>query len=716
MKKLVCLAAALLAALALTAAAAAESQDARLARVTQAVKETLDLDTEIYTEFRGSCSEELVPVWSLNWEKPSGESLSVEALEDGTIFHFYSLENKVSPSSGSRFPTFPDRAEGDRAAAEAFLRRVLRPGETVEPDQENGGGLDASGYSSRGRILLNGLPSPYRYSLRAENERVVSFSRDLPESQTIGGVPGSQAAVRQADAAKALEETQELRLEYVRETDGRAVLQYVPAPGHIFYLDAGSGRLLDITELEAAMSVGAGNLMRAETSAPAAADTAAGEGGMTQAEQDGVERLEGVLSKEELDQALRKTEAFGLSGYALLSASYQTPSSREEDRAVRCTLRYVRTTEGERFTREITVDAHTGEAARVWSAAPWGRAAKLTQEEAQARAEAFLKELCPDRTLGLYEMAEEAVPLGRQSQERPDRVFTFVQLVEGVPYRENAYTVGIDLSDGSVYSLSSEWDDTVTFEKAGDVISPEAALAAWLETHEAVLAYRHVPQALTRTEPLQARLLEEGRTHAYALRLTYRLEQPQACTGIYAKSGEPVRGETPDAANLVYDDVSGSSARADIEKLAAYGVGYAGGSFRPSKTLTQWELVCLVSSLQGEALDPGAAEKNSRDNAYYSAYRLGLLRASERDDGAVVTRSALVRMLLDAAGYGPAARLEGVYSAAGYADDAAIPAGEQGYAAIARALGMASETYAGGSAAVRGEAASMICRLLERAV
>ena len=59
-----------------------------------------------------------------NWEKSSGESLSVEALEDGTIFHFYSLENKVSPSSGSRFPIFPDRAEGDRGAAEAFLRRV----------------------------------------------------------------------------------------------------------------------------------------------------------------------------------------------------------------------------------------------------------------------------------------------------------------------------------------------------------------------------------------------------------------------------------------------------------------------------------------------------------------------------------------------------------------------------------------------------------------
>ena len=46
----------------------------------------------------------------------------------------------------------------------------------------------------------------------------------------------------------------------------------------------------------------------------------------------------------------------------------------------------------------------------------------------------------------------------------------------------------------------------------------------------------------------------------------------------------------------------------------------------------------------------------------------------------------------------------------------AWPAEDLGYAAMAQALGMASGTYAGSRAATRGEAASMLCRVLERGV
>ena len=41
---------------------------------------------------------------------------------------------------------------------------------------------------------------------------------------------------------------------------------------------------------------------------------------------------------------------------------------------------------------------------------------------------------------------------------------------------------------------------------------------------------------------------------------------------------------------------------------------------------------------------------------------------------------------------------------------------DHGRAAIAGALGMASDVYAGSRTATRGEAASMLCRVLERAV
>ena len=71
-------------------------------------------------------------------------------------------------------------------------------------------------------------------------------------------------------------------------------------------------------------------------------------------------------------------------------------------------------------------------------------------------------------------------------------------------------------------------------------------------------------------------------------------------------------------------------------------------------------------------------------------------------------------MLLNAAGYGPAARLGGGIFTCAYSDKGSIPEEDLGYAAIAQALGMASTTYAAARSATRGEAASMLCRVLER--
>jgi len=713
---------AMLAALTLPASAAEETADTRLARVTQAVKKTLDLDTDSYETFNGSCSENLAPVWTLGWGRDKS-SLSIDALEDGTVVSLYRWDNSFKPSDYRwTFPAFPEIGEeGDQAVAENFLSRVLRPGETVElGEPTNKGGLDSSGAEYSGHILLNGLPSPLNYSIFVENGQVTSFRRDVPETAVIGGVPSPDAPADQAEAAEALSETLKLRLEYVlKDSDsGRAVLRYTPGEAHSYLVDAGTGKLIDLTELEeklpngTARSAGAAGDNIAMTSAK---DVAADEAGLTEAEQSGVEQMEGVLSREDLDKALRAVTAYGLRGYALVSASYEAYSAEGGGEArVLCSLRYARTENGERLTRTITVDAKTGKADSIWSSAPYGREKKLTEKEALEKAEAFLKSYCPERDLVLYESGSEAMPL--RADTRPDWSFTFAQKVNGLPFGGNAVRVGIDSADGSIYSLSSSWDEGVTFDSANGLVSMETALAAWAETYETTLAYRNVPRKLDKSDPIQARLMEQDMEYYYALRLTYGLERAEDYSGVDAKTGEAVREDGMNRTEpLVYTDLSGSAAKADIEKLAQYGVGYAGEKFRPGRNITQWDLVALLYSLRGTAVDPDALDGNERENAYYSAYRMGALRPEDRDDGAVLSRSDVVKLLLDAAGYGSAARLEGVYTC-GYSDKGSIPDGELGYASIAQALGMASGTYAGNRSAARGETASMLCRLLERTV
>lgn len=701
------LAAALLAALTLPGAAAEPTVDTRLSRVTRAVKEALDLETGAYDSFRGSCSEELVPVWDLNWENESA-TLSVQALEDGTVTGFYRWDKGNAGVYRDGFPTFPGGGEDARAIARDFLDRVLRPGETAELEApEDGLYSGGSSCSWQGRVSLNGLPTPLDWYLTVENGQVLNFSRETPEAGFVGGVPSPDAPADKAKAAEDLTGTLGLRLEYVLESGTKkAVLRYVPEDSHEFQVDAKTGELLDVTALEETLSEkGLRATAGAEDSVAAAPESLANGKAFTDAETTGIREMEGALPKEALDRVLRGESAYGLRGYALSSVSYE-----KDGEELLCTLRYGRVSGEDRLYRTFRVDARTGAVRSVYSTSPWDQEAKLTEEEARKKAEDFLKAFAPDRSWEYRETPEydprEGAPFYR---------FRFARKENGVFFPGNAYNVSIDAADGSVYGLSFTWDEDVTFDKTEGVVSPETALSAWAGTYDVVLAYRQIPQKLNRADPAQALLMERGAESACALRLTYGLERETACSGIDAKTGAPVT-ESRETARpvLQYSDLSGSAARGDIEKLAGYGVGYTTGRFSPGKTLTQWELAALLYSLRGTPLDPGAVEKEERDSVYYEIYRMGALRPGQRDDAAVLTRSDLVQILLDAAGYGPAARLDGKIFSCAYTDRGSIPADGLGYAAIAQALGMTGAAYSGERPATRGEAASMLCRVLER--
>ena len=667
----------------LPAAAAEESADAALARVTQAVKDTLALDTAGYDQFQGDRYEDgLTGVWSLRWDGAEG-SLSVDALDDGTVTGYYLGESDTSPSSG--FPTFPQGDAGAASqAAHAFLDRVLTEGESAELGEPRGmDSLGGDSFRFSGQLLLNGLPSPLHYSVtvRASDNAVTAFSRDTAAA---------------------------LRLEYVREEgSSAAVLRWLPEDTDTLYIDAATGETLNMTELEELMAgMGNGGGSDAATESPAAG----AESGLTQAEQDGIAKLEGVRSAQALDQALRAQAAYGLEDYALASADYALTGEGEEEQVL-CTLSY-RLEDGEQTrSRTVTVDARTGAVESVTSSAPWleeGESPALTVSEAQARAEAFLAEFCGARwsTLTLYDSPDDG------ESRLPYAAFTYVQQANGIPFPENRYTIAIDLGNGSVYRLRAVYDEAVTFASPEGIVDEASALAAWADTYDTALAYRLVPRPLDGGDSREARLLELGLTHFYGLRLTYALERDTYCLGIDAATGEPVWPETADGA-LTYTDLEDSWARADVEKLASYGVGYDGGLFRPDKSLTQWELVALLASLDGWRIDPDNADAETVDGAYAAAYRMGALTRSERDEDSPVTRGALVRCLLDCAGYGPAARLEGIYTCT-YVDAASIPVDELGYAALAQGLGMVGESYSGARTATRGELAAMLCRLLER--
>lgn len=712
---------------ALPASAAEDTTDAKLTQITQSVKNTLALDTEDYSYFQGNYSEqELTALWDLYWDGENG-SLSVTVLEDGTIISYSLSSTETNSSSQQGIPTFPkgDPAKA-KAAAQDFLDKVLAPGvESVvleDPGQQTS--LSSTTFRFNGTILLNGLPSPLSYSLtvRSSDNQVTRFWRDAPETSFLGDIPAADVNISQEDAAAALKSTLSLRLEYILP-DGdstQAVLCYLPNATHEFYVDAQSGDLVDLTVLEEEMfqspAMG-GAAADSGTSQDTAAESE--EASLSEAEQAGIAQMDGVLSSQELDSALRSAAEYGLAGYELVSSWFSVGKAEGDEAApVTCTLRYSRSGDEGIFSRSFTVDARTGEVQNIYSYIPWGddSQAVLSETEAQAKAETFLQNHLGDRFshLALYETAgQEAAPLD-SGKSVSAYSFWFARQENGYFFPDQYYTVRIDSTDGSVCGFSYYYDDAITFASPEGILSADAALDAWMNTYEVTLGYVLVPEKLSGSDGTSQRLEQMGFASFYHLKLGYALEREDACRGIDAMSGDPVNyaWQTADS-GLTYSDIAGTWAEADVLRLAQFNVGYAGGSFQHTKDLTQWDLICLLYSLSAYPLDPANATEAERNDAYAAAYRMGVLSREDRDDEAVLTRGELVRYLLDAAGYGSVARLEGIFTCS-YADRSSIPADELGYAALAQGFGLVSGTYAGTSTATRGQAAAMLCRLMDR--
>lgn len=701
-------------------AASAQTADQRLSAVTAKVKAALNLDTSGYPEFYGELDEAvLAPTWQLEWNGPDGE-ISVSAAEDGKILRYYNSADQSGIYSGySEPPAFPsgDRAAA-RAAAEAFVKKLLSSGETVSFSDQGRDRLGAASYRFNGEILVNGLSAGLscNVSVRCADNKVVSFNRDSLEGNVMGGVPSASAKVGKDAAGKPLRDALKLRLEYeLKDSDGqRAVLRYLPETTDEYYVDAETGKLVNLTEIYKDVDEDGGAAFNKAAAEPMAAEAAADASGamsLTGAERSGVSKLEGVMERDALDAKAREIKALGLGSYALSTANYTV--SREEDGKVLAILRYGRQVDSMSWRRTVTLDARTGELEAVSSSAWLSEKSTVTRkshDDARRIAESFLAEQCPGQ------FAETALYDEDDATERTGQVshsFEYARKANGIFFPANSLSVGVDSTDGSISMFQREYDEDVTFDSAEGVLTAEQALDAWFGTYEVKLQYVPVPAAVDYSKPEFEPLAEQGIRYMNTLALGYRLAREDVISGIDAKSGEPVIPYwSSDDGSIRYDDVSGHWAETQINALAQYGVGYRGGRFAPDKALTQIDLIALILSCDGWRYEP--QENGAADELYQQAYNRGILKRGERSDNRSMTRCDAVRMLLDGWGFGTAAKLKGIYKTS-FSDDAAIPAGDYGYAALAQGLGLATGSeYKPQEQITRAHAAVMIYRLLDR--
>ncbi len=708
---------------------ASATQDERLKNVTELVKGTLDLDTDAFTEFNGNLSEEELGVtWHLYWQGQDA-SMNVSALDDGTILSYYYNDNREMSRYTPYLPTFPNvDAQAARTAARAFLDRVLDSSvETIElAEPRTAGQLNSNGTYFSGTILLNGLPSPLTYSInvRGSDNKVTNFYRDAPSQRYLGGIPSATPAVSQSDAAAKLKDTLNLELVYVTANANRpketkhAVLRYVPADYEARYVDAQSGELTD------ADSFFYYNRNTAAQAEEDAADMGASGGAarkqLNETELTGVDKLKDVLSTEELDTRIRAEAAYKLEGYNIATSNYRIVKNADDTEDIFCTIRYTKSDNTAsqkdsafRSDRTFRVDAKTGEVKSLNSYGRWDedRTPTVRQSRAQSIAEAFLSRYTPHAAdLPLHDVTDQT------DKGAPYYSFTFTRRVNGYFFPENQCVVQVDVETGAVCGLSFTWDEEVNFDGTENLVTNAAAVDAWFDTYTVTLAYRSKSRKLNPLSggDIESKLISLGYEQFQILFLSYGLEREENCPGIDAKTGRPVQPEAVDN-EILYSDIDGADAAADIRKLADYGVGYTGGEFRPNISLTQWDAVCLIASTRGWRLNPDDVTDDEKNDAYSTVYSMGGLTPGERHEDTVMTRGELVKLLLNCGGYRAVANLNGIFTCA-YADKDDIAAQDMGYAALAQGLGLVQGTYNARETVRRGTAAVMLCRAMERVI
>lgn len=736
------------------------ASDQELMNVTAQVKATLGLDTEVFDDFSGWSDEDalLGKRWHLEWSG-DGVGLSITADKDGKIYSYNrsqtTSEEPYYRGNGGRMdiPSLPEDKSADALkAAQDFLDKVLTENvEAVKLEDDSTPSLYRNSYRYYGDVQLNGLDAPITCSVTVEPENleVTRFWRSDEYSRYLSDIPSAEAKTTEAQARRSLKSTLDMKAQYVLDEDGKtAHVLYLPQYGDSYFVDGKTGELVNLTELRQLLARGAsGGASSKLLNTSAAADMAApeeasrAEASLTQAEKDGAAKLEGALSKEELDTIIQNAwPELGLSKYTLASASYTlrekdkpAPAETEGEEAaeteevkkeydITCRLTYGRQVGSVTHNKTVVVDAKTGELQSMSSRhiqGDWENEVKptysLSMKQAQDKAEKFLTSFAGDD----YALLAQSDAVDAKDTESWEYSFTYTHQAYGYFYYSNQYTVSVDAADGSIASIYKCFDNTVELVDPGHVVTKNAALETYGNALAVHYGYAEVPVSIS-LAPSEIRplLRENGIEYVIALKPVYTLTQPEekSIQGVNATTGEVVYyPETKEETQkMTYDDVTGTWVEEAANALAHYSVGFMGGSLQPTRELTQLDMVALLCSVDGFRYDPADTSKDTLDWLYNHAYSLGLVTPETRDEDKTITRHQLVKTILDSVGYGKIAAMENIFRC-DFSDADTIS--EMGYAALAQGLGLvrggSDNAYAGERIITRAEAVAMLYQYMK---
>ncbi|ACV61349.1 S-layer domain protein [Desulfofarcimen acetoxidans DSM 771] len=332
---------------------------------------------------------------------------------------------------------------------------------------------------------------------------------------------------------------------------------------------------------------------------------------------------------------------------------------------------------------QVGIDRATGRVVNYYERGPETQAEtgspKISQEEALAKADSFIKNVAPEYSPYLAPEKNQVDMYGIGNEQGYG--FHFYRVVNGIPFPLDGIHIGIS-SDGKIRDYHCEWHK-VSFPAVQNTLAPGEAAGKWLELSPLQLTY-FIPR--------------EGEKPGRQAILVYRPDN-DGFSAIDALTGKPVAydGQPVNKTSGSGYDYKQSWAAQYLEILAGSGILPSPEQFSPTGAVKKRDAARLIIAAMGNYYDYDEKREQqfldiNPEDPDFKAIQAGAILGVYDEGGNFnpeqpFTRLTLARWMVNAMGYAEIAKINNNI-ASSYKDIASLSATDRNYIGLAQGLGI----------------------------
>lgn len=540
--------------------------DDDMAKIIADVKARVGI-TEEYPDFSSDISkDDNMTTYYLNWEDDeNNKSISVTYNSDDVITSYNKYEFEEDRERDLSIPQIT--AEDAKSIAQNFIDK-LNPnnkGEFVVVNDRNNNSALSGDYSFSVESFKNGVKIDGSYG-NINVERNTGEVKSMHVSyQHINSFADISNVISADEAKKAYKENLGLELEYQSYEDEKKIIMF---PAYVEketnkYINAVTGEVYEPKERQYRSY----KYAMAETAANDAVAGGGGDRGLSKAEKEELDKIDGLISKADIEKQVRSNKLFDITSDMKLtnidlSRNYYDKNSYSYSMSFNSDDNYA----------HVDADAKTGEIQCYYISKDIKRNSvepreEVDEETVKANAEKILNELAKSKK-DEYEF----------TNVRAD-IAIYTRVVDGIKVQGDTINITTD-KDGKLDSYNMNYTTNVEFPSVEGVLTEDNAADKMFEA----MAYNvtYIPE-----------YNEDGTVTAEAV---YKFD---SFIRLNPFTGEAVNYRNEHDADIAsayeYSDIENHWAKEQIKSLASYGIGFDNSEFKPDEKITERDFMYLLT-------------------------------------------------------------------------------------------------------------------------